>query len=186
MQLHPSQRRRRLLGSCPALQHHAGSADPIQYGPKFCNIVLKNQTVCCSAGSLPDFSPKPYPNGTCYTYVVNPDDTCYSIATANQMNASNIPIYNTQSWGWQGCNPLQKGQKICLSSGTPPFPAPVSGVVCGPQVRSSPLSPSLLLKIPARAHKNGLHQGSWHHAACQLKLVVGLGSAEPVPPQCVL
>ena len=109
--------------------------------PNFCNTVQKNQTVCCSAGSLPDFSPKPYPNGTCYTYVVNPDDTCDSIAAANLMNASSIPLYNSQSWGWQGCNPLQKGQRICLSSGTPPFPAPVAGNVCGPQVR--PLSPYL-------------------------------------------
>ena len=32
--------------------------------PNFCNNVQNKQYVCCSAGSLPDFSPKPYDNGT--------------------------------------------------------------------------------------------------------------------------
>ncbi len=119
--------------------------------PNFCNTVQDKQYVCCSAGSLPDFSPKPYDNGTCYTYIVQHGDLCSTIASANLMSADDIPIYNSQAWGWQGCNDLQFGQRICLSSGIPPFPAPVEGNLCGPQVPnfpSNPCSPAELLRYP--------------------------------------
>lgn len=36
-----------------------------------------------------------------------------------------------------GCSDLQIGQYICLSTGTPPFPATVSNAVCGPQVNDT-------------------------------------------------
>ncbi|PYI03570.1 glycoside hydrolase [Aspergillus sclerotiicarbonarius CBS 121057] len=100
----------------------------------FCNTIQVGQYVCCSAGTLPDFSPKPYSNGTCYTYTVGSGDSCAAIATANQMNVTKIPTYNKHTWGWAGCLRLQVDQRICLSEGTPPFPAPMENAVCGPQV----------------------------------------------------
>jgi len=32
-----------------------------------------------------------------------------------------------------GCSDLQAGELICLSTGTPPMPAPIANAVCGPQ-----------------------------------------------------
>lgn len=106
--------------------------------PNFCSDIKVGQYICCSAGSLPDFAPKPYANGTCYTYAVKSGDTCSAIATANQMKEIVISTVNNETWGWAGCQDLQVGQRICLSTGTPPFPAPVSGTVCGPQVCCCP------------------------------------------------
>lgn len=115
--------------------------------PNFCNNIKVGEYVCCSSGSLPDFAPQPYANGTCYTYAVQHNDTCYSIATANQMNETVIPAVNNETWGWTGCQDLQLGQRICLSTGTPPFPAPVANAVCGPQVRLPPSASSTILGI---------------------------------------
>lgn len=117
----------------------------LQYNtaPDFCNTIQVDQWVCCSAGSLPDFSPQPYSNGTCYTYAAQDGDTCYSIATANQVTVDKITQVNGQAWGWTGCTGLQIGQRICLSTGTPPFPAPVENAACGPQVCSTSDTPNV-------------------------------------------
>lgn len=104
--------------------------------PNFCNTIIVGQYVCCSEGSLPDFSPQPYSNGTCFTYAVQSDDTCFSIANANHMNVSKISTVNSNTWGWSGCQDLQLGQRICLSDGMPPFPAPMANALCGPQVNT--------------------------------------------------
>ncbi|KAL3462744.1 glycoside hydrolase superfamily [Aspergillus heterothallicus] len=100
----------------------------------FCNTLVVDQYVCCSEGSLPDFSPKPDDDGNCYVYIIQPDDTCDDIAKANKMESDKIDDYNSLTWGYMGCNSLQKYQAICLSEGLPPFPEPVDGNVCGPQV----------------------------------------------------
>ncbi|KAG8163304.1 hypothetical protein KVR01_006601 [Diaporthe batatas] len=122
---------------CWALGERCGisQADLVKYNPSsgFCDNLLKDQYVCCSSGSLPDFSPKPDNNGNCFVYTVVPDDTCDKIAKANHMEWQDIPTYNELTWGWTNCTGLQKGQNICLSEGMPPFPAAVSGAVCGPQ-----------------------------------------------------
>ncbi len=113
----------------------------------FCNNILLNQYVCCSAGSPPDFSPKPSANGTCYTYAIATNDICSTIAAANYITVDQIESYNSQTWGWIGCGDLQIGQEICLSSGSPPFPAPVQGNVCGPQVSCGWFCVSLFLQV---------------------------------------
>lgn len=102
--------------------------------PNLCNTLKADQYVCCFEGSLPDFSPKPNADGSCHAYAVNDDDTCAKIAEASQMKAENIPKFNGDTWGWAGCRRIQVGQKICLSEGTPPFPAPMQNAICGPQV----------------------------------------------------
>lgn len=123
---------------CWSLAQRCGisQADLETYNPEsdFCNTIQTNQYVCCSAGSLPDFSPKPYSNGTCYTYIVQENDFCSTIETANFMQDGTIPLYNNQTWGWAGCSLLQIGQRICLSTGDPPFPAELANALCGPQV----------------------------------------------------
>ncbi|KAI9371712.1 hypothetical protein BJX61DRAFT_12353 [Aspergillus egyptiacus] len=104
-------------------------------GDDFCDTLLLDQYVCCSDGSLPDFSPKPDDDGNCYVYIVQDNDNCIDVAKANKMDVDKIDDYNKLTWGWMGCdNGLQRGQAICLSEGMPPFPTAVEGNVCGPQV----------------------------------------------------
>ncbi|KAI0191619.1 hypothetical protein F4808DRAFT_476023 [Astrocystis sublimbata] len=123
---------------CWSLAQRCGISqdDLVKYNPtpsNFCNTLEKDQYVCCSKGSLPDFSPKPDSSGNCFIYVVQSGDTCTDIAKANKMKADKIDEYNKLTWGYTGCNDLQEKGKICLSSGKPPFPSAVDGAVCGPQ-----------------------------------------------------
>ncbi|KAI1421435.1 hypothetical protein F5Y12DRAFT_767687 [Xylaria sp. FL1777] len=105
-------------------------------GGSFCNNINIGQYVCCSSGSLPDLSPQPT-DGNCYVYTVKAQDTCAAIAEAHQMKVSGIENNNNKTWGWMGCSDLQIGQRICLSTGRPPFPVNVPNAVCGPQVNGT-------------------------------------------------
>lgn len=78
--------------------------------------------------------PVPYSNGTCYTYSVASGDTCSAIASTYTITVDDINTWNQNTWGWLGCNDLLAGENICLSDGTPPFPAPMQNALCGPQV----------------------------------------------------
>ncbi|KAJ4376059.1 hypothetical protein N0V83_001340 [Neocucurbitaria cava] len=100
----------------------------------FCKTLKPDQYVCCSKGDLPDFTPKPNADGSCATYQIVADDTCFSIAEAHFLTAQNITDFNKKTWGWAGCSQIQPGQKICLSKGDPPMPAPVENALCGPTV----------------------------------------------------
>ncbi|KAL4739555.1 glycoside hydrolase superfamily [Aspergillus similis] len=120
---------------CWALADRCGitQEELVTYNPAdgFCDTLQLDQYVCCTEGSL---APQPDDDGNCYVHVVQTDDLCDTIAKANRMLASDIPGYNSLTWGWRGCDNLQLGQRICLSEGRPPFPSAVDGVVCGPQV----------------------------------------------------
>lgn len=124
--------------SCASLAAECGISgdDLTKYNtdPSLCSTLSPGQHVCCSAGSLPDFSPKPQSDGTCATHSVVTDDTCGSIASANSITVDNIGTWNNNTWQFMGCNNLQIGQVICISSGDPPMPAPVQNAICGPQV----------------------------------------------------
>lgn len=100
---------------------------------KLCSTLMKGRWVCCSSGDLPDKRPKAQADGTCYTLTVNSGDSCWGITTSYGITERDLNNWNKETWGWQGCEGLQKDQIICLSSGNPPMPAPVNGVVCGPQ-----------------------------------------------------
>lgn len=115
---------------------HISQADLQKYNPgsDFCKTLKKGQYVCCSSGSLPDFSPKKNADGSCFSYTVKSGDVCAAIATAHSTTPDKIESYNKHTWGWQGCDHLMVGQAICLSDGDPPMPAPVKNAVCGPQV----------------------------------------------------
>jgi chitinase len=103
-------------------------------GADFCNTLVVGEYACCSAGTLPDFSPQPQANGDCSTYTIQANDICSAIAAANTMTTDQIEARNTDTWGWMGCTDLLVGQVICLSTGTPPMPSALDGAVCGPQV----------------------------------------------------
>lgn len=124
--------------SCGSLAVRCGitAAQFTEYNPSptLCSTLAVGEHVCCSSGSLPDYSPQPYANGTCYTYTVQSGDYCDEIAAEYSITVDLIDTYNNQTWGWLGCSDLQADQNICLSTGNPPFPAPVNNAVCGPQV----------------------------------------------------
>jgi hypothetical protein len=92
------------------------------------------QHVCCSAGDLPDFRPKPLADGTCFSYTTKKDDNCATIAASNAITVDDIESFNKETWGWMGCNNLGYSQTMCLSKGNPSIPVALSNAVCGPQV----------------------------------------------------
>ncbi|OBT85922.1 hypothetical protein VE02_04509 [Pseudogymnoascus sp. 03VT05] len=102
--------------------------------PNLCSTLQAGQYVCCSAGTLPDLSPKPQSDGTCASYVVQSGDYCSLIAASNSISIDNIESFNKDTWGWSGCDNLLPGVNMCLSTGDPPIPAPMDGAICGPQV----------------------------------------------------
>lgn len=98
------------------------------------------QHVCCTNGTMPDYTPKPDSDDNCYSYTVQTDDTCTALAAAYDITVAEIEDWNTGSngtWGWMGCSDLLVGSHICLSSGWPPMPSTISNAVCGPQVNGT-------------------------------------------------
>lgn len=124
--------------SCGSLATRCGISDTQfhQYNPKsnLCSTLAIGEYICCSPGTIPNMKPVPYSNGTCYTYPVVSGDTCSAIAATYTITVANINTWNQNTWGWLGCNNLQAGENICLSKGTPPFPAPIANAECGPQM----------------------------------------------------
>jgi hypothetical protein len=122
---------------CASLATKCGisGADFTTYNPapNFCATLQPLQHVCCSPGTLPDFSPKQNPDGSCATYTIQSGDFCGAIASANSLTTTQIEQFNTGTWAWNGCSQLWVGTIICLSTGTPPMPAPVANALCGPQ-----------------------------------------------------
>ncbi|AEO70565.1 glycoside hydrolase family 18 protein [Thermothielavioides terrestris NRRL 8126] len=123
---------------CSTLAAKCGisAADFTKYNPdsSLCSTLTPGQHVCCSAGTLPDFRPKPNADGTCATYKTAAGDSCSSIAASNSLTADDIESFNNQTWGWNGCDNLWTGINICLSTGDPPMPAADPNAKCGPTV----------------------------------------------------
>ncbi|KAJ5280182.1 class V chitinase [Penicillium angulare] len=122
---------------CPELAKRCGisPADFTKYNlDTDCSKMRGGHHVCCSAGTPPDYSPKPNADGTCHVYTVQHDDDCDGIAAANSISTDDIFDWNKKTWGWMGCGSnLQAGGNICLSKGEPPMPSVVKNAVCGPQ-----------------------------------------------------
>jgi chitinase len=139
---------------CAALAERCGitAAEFTEYNSdeSLCSTLTPGQHVCCSSGTLPDFSPQPNDDGSCATYTIVADDSCSAIAAANDLTVDEIESFNTETWGkylfycltryiltcigWNGCDTLWVGTIMCLSTGEPPMPASLDNAVCGPQV----------------------------------------------------
>lgn len=104
---------RRQTGTCRFTQVQAGDGcwavsercgitvdqlESFNGGGDFCDTLKLDQYVCCSSGSLPDFSPQPGSDGACFAYTVQADDFCASIAEAHQMTVEDIENRNNQTW----------------------------------------------------------------------------------------
>ncbi|KAJ6448584.1 hypothetical protein C8R45DRAFT_1224651 [Mycena sanguinolenta] len=121
--------------SCGSLAARCGisAADFTTFNPSptLCSSLAVGQKVCCSAGGLA--VPVQNPDGSCASYTVVPGDTCAALAASNGITVADLNAWNVNTWGWETCNDLQL-IKICLSTGTPPMPPPVTNAICGPQV----------------------------------------------------
>ncbi|RDW58668.1 hypothetical protein BP6252_13144 [Coleophoma cylindrospora] len=124
--------------SCGSLAQRCGISgrdfEKYNADPHLCSTLQPLQHVCCSPGPLPDFKPKPNPDGSCATYTAKHGDNCAAIGAAHGLTVTEINSMNHHTWGWEGCEHLQAEQTFCLSNGTPPMPAPIKGAICGPQV----------------------------------------------------
>jgi hypothetical protein len=122
---------------CSSLATRCGitPAEFTEYNPSttLCSSLVPLQHVCCSPGTLPNFTPKPSSDGSCAPYTIITDDTCRGLSAAYNITQDNIESWNKNTWAWNGCGILYVGNIICLSSGTPPMPAPLANAVCGPQ-----------------------------------------------------
>ncbi|KAF6783597.1 chitinase, partial [Colletotrichum sojae] len=116
-------------GGLTAAQFH-------QYNTKsnLCATLQPGQHVCCTPGKLPDLRPKKNADGSCFAYKIQDGDFCAKMAAANGLTVQELEKLNKETWGWNGCeNGFWPDNWICLSEGTPPFPAPIANAVCGPQ-----------------------------------------------------
>jgi chitinase len=124
--------------SCSSLSQKCGISlanfEKYNPGSTFCNTLQPNQWVCCSSGTLPDFSPKPNSDGSCASYLTKSGDYCAAIAATYSTTVAKLESYNKNTWGWSGCSTLLPNVEMCLSTGSPPMPFQISSVVCGPQV----------------------------------------------------
>ncbi|KAM5447956.1 hypothetical protein McanCB56680_008038 [Microsporum canis] len=124
--------------SCGSLAKKCGIADVdiIKYNSatNFCSTLKPLQHICCSSGTLPDFTPKPNPDGSCYAHTFVAGDSCSSVAAANGLTNDDLEKFNKNTWAWNGCSNVWAGTIACISTGRPPFPAPMANAVCGPQV----------------------------------------------------
>ncbi|KAJ5415834.1 hypothetical protein N7465_004529 [Penicillium sp. CMV-2018d] len=124
--------------SCAAIATRCGisGADFTKYNSAkgLCSKLKPGQHVCCSSGTLPNFSPKPKKDGSCATTTVGDGESCSTIAAANSLTEKDIDSFNQKTWGWTGCKNIFKDSVICISKGSPPMPAEVSDAKCGPQV----------------------------------------------------
>lgn len=99
---------------------------------------MPGQHVCCSAGTLPDFRPKPNADGTCASHYVESGENCAALGAANSLTNAEIESFNKNTWAWDGCDNLQAYQYICLSTGDPPPPCrrPLRTPSVGPRSRA--------------------------------------------------
>jgi chitinase len=128
--------------SCGTLATKCGisATDFTKYNPSttLCSSLAVGELVCCSAGTLPDLTPKPNADGTCFAYTVKSGDTCSSIGTTHSLTTTKIEKFNNgTTWGWYGCSNLLSSLNICLSTGNPPMPNAVSNALCGPTVQGT-------------------------------------------------
>jgi LysM repeat protein len=124
--------------TCGALASKCGIT-PAQFtafnsNPSLCSTLAAGGIVCCGKGTLPDITPKPNSDGSCFVYQTKSGDDCSKIAAGNGLTIAKLEDLNKNTWGWNGCSLLFVGINMCLSSGSVPMPAPVTNAVCGPTV----------------------------------------------------
>ncbi|RYO77504.1 hypothetical protein DL766_004935 [Monosporascus sp. MC13-8B] len=114
-------------------KYGSSGANFTKYNPGIYGSLKPKQHMYCSSGSLPDFRPKPNPDGSYFSYKVQNDDNCANLGAEYGLTNEDIEGFNKNMWGWSGCKLLFAETIMCLSTGKPPFPGPIANAVCGPQ-----------------------------------------------------
>ncbi|OAL62501.1 hypothetical protein A7C99_7087 [Trichophyton rubrum] len=126
--------------SCTSLSMRCGirGADFLKFNPKqdLCATLQPNNYICCSAGDpYTPPTPKPDPDGTCASHIVQNGDSCDAIARKYRVTVADLENWNkAKTWAWTECKDILVGYKICISDGSAPMPAPQEGAECGPLV----------------------------------------------------
>lgn len=81
-----------------------------------------------------DATPVVGADGICFTYILQAQDSCQALAQQYSLSVPDIDSFNSQTWGWSGCDNIKQGSFICLSPGDPPMPVALGQAICGPQV----------------------------------------------------
>ena len=129
--------------SCGVLASRCGISDTdfYKFNPKtnLCATLMPGNYVCCSTGDpysepKPDL-PKPGPDGTCATHLIQNGDSCDALAKQYGVTISNLETWNKgKTWAWTECKDMLLGYNMCVSDGYAPLPPPQNGAACGPLV----------------------------------------------------
>jgi len=107
---------------------------------EFCKTLAAGKALCCTKGTKPDLRPKKNADGSCFWVSVPDGQGCNALTGPYDLTTEDLDKFNIgKTWGWQGCELLQKKQRVCLSDGTPPLPEPITEkqLQCGPQVQGT-------------------------------------------------
>ncbi|KAK5652624.1 hypothetical protein OQA88_10217 [Cercophora sp. LCS_1] len=88
---------------------------------KICGTIQPGDSVCCTAGTLPNTDPKSNPDGTCKYVQVEQGDTCGGIAESRcpqKISLSQLTKFNGGSQAF--CTNLKLKSVVCCSEGTKP------------------------------------------------------------------
>lgn len=136
--------------TCGTLASKCGvsSADFMKANTKtnICATLAVGQKVCCSAGTRPDFRPKPT-NGNCAVWKTQTGNNCGTLAAARDLTVADLETFNKNTWGWMGCKSLYPDFNMCTSAGNPPMPAIVAVSRCSYLLL---WLPELMLFLPIR------------------------------------
>ncbi|KXX75401.1 Killer toxin subunits alpha/beta [Madurella mycetomatis] len=173
--------------SCWSLSQRCGiSLETFQsYNPgsSFCSSLQPDQPVCCTSGTLP--TPTPNPDGSCASYTVQSGDWCAKIAAGNAISISDLEDWNEDTWGWLTCNNLQVGTNICISTGTPPMPAPVANAECGPTVPGTTMPGSGVSLADLNPCPLNSCCNFWGHCGTTAEFCTPAGDGVPVTQGCI-
>ncbi|KAK4156324.1 hypothetical protein C8A00DRAFT_41196 [Chaetomidium leptoderma] len=139
---------------CGALVSRCGisAADFYKYNPNInlCASLMPGDYVCCSTGDpYTPPSPKPNPDGTCATHLIQNGDSCEALAKRYHVTITNLESWNKgKTWAWTECRDMLLGYNMCVSDGYAPLPPPQEGASCGPLVPGTQL-PADRTKDPA-------------------------------------
>ncbi|KAL3429936.1 glycoside hydrolase superfamily [Aspergillus tetrazonus] len=100
------------------------------YEKGFCSKLMPNQHVCRTEGEIPDFSPKPSEDGSCFSFQVEENDNCGNLAAEFSLTREHLEDFNKNTWRLNGCELLFIDTVICLSEVAAPFPAPIANAIC--------------------------------------------------------
>ncbi|KAL2830903.1 hypothetical protein BDW59DRAFT_158337 [Aspergillus cavernicola] len=71
------------------------------YNPSsdLCSTLTAGRHVCCTSGTMPDYSLQPDSNGNCYSYTVQTGDSCSALAATYDISVDKIKDWNTGANG---------------------------------------------------------------------------------------